>query len=225
MFVHGAGYLQQVRRSMSAYQVNMLFHQRLARLGFCVIDADYRHSKGYGRDFRAAVYGFMGGKDLDDCVAGVDYLETLGWVDTSRVGIYGGSYGGFMTLMALFTRPEVFACGAALRSVTDWRTYNHWYTNPRLGDPVEDAANYERSSPIDHAEGLIHPLLLLHGLKDDNVFVQDTIRLMEKLIELGKDFDAMLYPSQSHGFTDPDSWIDEYKRIERLMLRELRPES
>jgi dipeptidyl aminopeptidase/acylaminoacyl peptidase len=221
MFIHGAGQLQQVRRSMSSYTVNMLFHHRLTRQGFVVIDPDFRHSEGYGRDFRGGIYGFMGGKDLDDCVAGIDYLETLEYVDTDRVGTYGGSYGGFLVLMALFTKPDAFAAGAALRSVTDWRTYNHWYTNPRLGLPDEDPEAYERSSPIDHAEGLEKPLLLLHGLKDNNVFAQDTIRLMEKLIELGKDFDAMLYPSQGHGFTDPASWIDEYKRIERLFLREL----
>lgn len=224
MFVHGAGYLQQVQRGMSSYEPNMLFHHRLTRMGFAVIDCDFRHSQGYGRDFRADVYGFMGGKDLDDCVAAVDYLGTLGWVDTSRVGLYGGSYGGFLTLMALFTKPDVFACGAALRSVTDWRVYNHWYTNPRLGDPVKDAENYRRSSPIDHVAGLTKPLLLLHGLKDSNVFAQDTIRLVEALIEAGKDFDAMLYPSQGHAFSDPESWIDEYKRIERLFVRELQPE-
>lgn len=222
MFVHGAGQLQQVRHSMSAYEVNMLFHHRLARQGFVVIDPDYRHSNGYGRDFRAAIHGHMGGKDLDDAIAGIDYLDTLGYVDTDNVGIYGGSYGGFLVLMALFTQPEAFAAGAALRSVTDWRTYNHWYTNPRLGLPDDDPEAYERSSPIDHVEGLQNPLLLLHGLKDNNVFAQDSIRLMEKMIELGKDFDVMLYPSQGHGFTDPASWIDEYKRIERLFLRELR---
>jgi dipeptidyl aminopeptidase/acylaminoacyl peptidase len=210
VFVHGAGYLQNVTRSMTEYPVNMLFHHRLARLGFAVLDVDYRHSAGYGRKFRTDVYGFMGGKDLDDELAGVDYLASLGFVDVSRVGIYGGSYGGFMTLMALFTKPDVFACGAALRSVTDWRTYNSWYTNARLGDPKKDAENYRRSSPIDHAEGLKKPLLLLHGIKDSNVFAQDTIRLIEKLIQLGKEFDAMLYPSQDHTFTDPESWIDEY---------------
>jgi dipeptidyl aminopeptidase/acylaminoacyl peptidase len=225
MFVHGAGYLQQVKRSMSSYEVNMLFHHRLTRMGFAVIDPDFRHSRGYGRDFRTGVHGFMGGKDLDDCVAGVDYLKTLGWVDTSRVGVYGGSYGGFLVLMALFTQPDVYAAGAALRSVTDWRVYNHWYTNPRLGDPVADAEAYAKSSPIDHVDGLTKPLLLLHGLKDSNVFAQDTIRLMEELIERGLDFDAMLYPSQGHGFDDPDSWVDEYKRIERLFVRELKPGS
>lgn len=224
IFVHGAGSLQQVQQSTSSYEPNMLFHQRLARRGFFVLDPDFRHSTGYGRDFRAGIYGFMGGKDLDDVVAGVDYLETLGTVDTSRVGLYGGSYGGFLTLMALFTKPEVFAAGAALRSVTDWRKYNHWYTDARLGDPVKDAENYARSSPIDHVDGLEDPLLILHGLKDSNVFAQDSIRLIEALIERGKDFDAMLYPSQGHGFTDPASWIDEYRRIEELFVEVLQPE-
>jgi dipeptidyl aminopeptidase/acylaminoacyl peptidase len=222
LFVHGAGYLQNVTRSTTEYGVNYLFHERLAKLGFVVLDVDYRHSAGYGRKFRTDVYGFMGGRDLDDEVAGADYLKSIG-CDPARIGIYGGSYGGFMTLMALFTKPDVFACGAALRSVSDWRSYNAWYTNARLGDPKKDAENYRRSSPIDHVEGLKKPLLLLHGLKDSNVFAQDTIKLVEKLIHLGKSFDLMLYPSQDHTFSDPDSWVDEYGRIERLFVRELQP--
>jgi len=223
VFVHGAGYLQNVTRSMTEYPVNYLFHQRLARLGFAVLDVDYRHSAGYGRKFRTDIFGFMGGKDLDDEVAGADWLAANAGVDRARIGLYGGSYGGFLTLMALFTKPDAFACGAALRSVTDWRTYNTWYTTPRLGDPKTSAENYRRSSPLDHAEGLTKPLLILHGLKDSNVFAQDSIRLIEKLIQLGKEFDAMVYPSQDHGFTDPESWIDEYRRIERLFVRELKP--
>lgn len=223
VFVHGAGYLQNVTRSMTEYPQNYLFHHRLARQGFAVLDVDYRHSAGYGRKFRTDIHGFMGGKDLDDELAGVEWLRARGDIDLARIGIYGGSYGGFMTLMALFTKPDVFACGAALRSVTDWRTYNSWYTTPRLGDPKADAENYRKSSPIEHAAGLKKPLLILHGLKDSNVFAQDSIRLVEKLIQLGKEFDAMLYPSQDHGFTDPESWIDEYRRIERLFVRELKP--
>ncbi len=223
VFVHGAGYLQNVTRSMTEYPVNYLFHQRLARLGFAVLDVDYRHSAGYGRKFRTDIFGFMGGKDLDDEIAGADWLAANVGVDRARIGLYGGSYGGFLTLMALFTKPDAFACGAALRSVTDWRTYNSWYTTPRLGDPKANAENYRRSSPLDHAEGLTKPLLILHGLKDQNVFAQDSIRLIEKLIQLGKEFDAMVYPSQDHGFTDPESWIDEYRRIERLFVRELKP--
>lgn len=223
MFVHGAGYLQQVLKSMSSYAPNMLFHHRLARKGYVVIDVDYRHSEGYGRKFRTDIHGFMGGKDLDDCVAAIQHLGTLGFADTTRVGLYGGSYGGFMTLMALFTKPDVFKCGAALRSVTDWRSYNSWYTTPRLGDPKQDEENYKKSSPIEHIDGLKGHLLLMHGLKDSNVFAQDSIRLIEKLIQAKKDFDVAIYPSQDHGFTDPESWLDEYKRIEALFDRELQP--
>lgn len=225
VFVHGAGYLQNVTRSETAYEVDKLFHHRLARKGYVVLAPDFRHSAGYGRNFRADIHGYMGGKDTDDVVAGIAHLELLGLIDTERVGVYGGSYGGFLTLMCLARYPDSFACGAALRSVTDWRTYHAGYTNPRLGHPERDAENYERSSPIDLVDDIQDPVLMLHGLKDDNVFAQDSIRFIEELIQRGKVFDAMLYPSQAHGFTDPESWVDEYGRIEGYMDRYLGAES
>ncbi len=222
VFVHGAGYLQNVTRSRTFYDVDKLFHHRLARRGYVVLAPDFRHSAGYGRDFRADIHGYMGGKDTDDVVAGVRHLERMGLVDPTKVGVYGGSYGGFLTLMCLARYPDVFSAGAALRSVTDWRTYHAGYTNPRLGSPEDDPENYERSSPIDLVADIEDPVLMLHGMKDDNVFAQDSIRFIEELIQLGKEFDAMLYPSQAHGFTDPESWVDEYRRIERYMDRWVR---
>jgi dipeptidyl aminopeptidase/acylaminoacyl peptidase len=221
VFVHGAGYLQNVTRSRTSYDTDKLFHHRLARKGYVVLAPDYRHSAGYGHDFRTDIYGYMGGKDADDVVAGIKHLEQLGLIDTARVGVYGGSYGGFLTLMCLARYPDQFACGAALRSVTDWRTYHAGYTNPRLGHPDRDAENYDRSSPIHLVGDIQDPVLMLHGLKDDNVFAQDSIRFIEELIQQGKTFDAMLYPSQAHGFTDPESWVDEYGRIEGYMDRYL----
>ena len=223
VFVHGAGYLQNVTDSMTRYPLNMLFHSRLARLGYPVIDVDYRGSAGYGSDFRTDVQYHLGGKDLDDIELVVEDLVTDGLVDPARVGIYGGSYGGFMTLMALFTRPGDWAAGAALRSVTDWRTYAPGYTQPRLGRPSTHAEAYRISSPIDHVAGLEDPLLILHGLVDTNVFAQDSIRLVEELIDQGKDFEAMFYPSQGHGFTDGPHWLDEYRRIERFLTLHLGP--
>ncbi len=221
VFVHGAGYLQNVTDSMTRYPLNLMFHSRLAQMGYPVIDVDYRGSAGYGRDFRTDVQYHLGGKDLDDIHLIVDELHSRGVVDGKRVGIYGGSYGGFMAMMALFTAGERWSVGAALRSVTDWRTYNPWYTQPRLGRPSTHAEAYERSSPIDHVDKLDDPLLVLHGLVDSNVFAQDSIRLIEELIDRGKDFDAMLYPSQGHGFEDGPHWLDEYSRIERYLLRHL----
>lgn len=223
IFVHGAGYIQNTIKGWATYSPNIKFHTRLAQKGYVVLDLDYRGSQGYGRDFRTDVYMHLGGKDLEDEVAGVEYLKTLGYVDTGFMGIYGGSYGGFMTLMALFLEPDVFKAGAALRSVTDWENYNAGYTQQRLGRVSENKEAYIRSSPIHHAEHLKGQLLLMHGLIDDNVFAQDTFQLSEKLIELGKTdlFECMIYPSQRHGFTDPDSWIDEYRRIELLFDRYL----
>ena len=138
-------------------------------------------------------------------------------VDARRVGVYGGSYGGFITLMALFKEPDLFACGAALRPVTDWAQYEHGYTARILNTPKEDPEAYLRSSPIEFAEGLSKPLLLCHGMLDDNVVAQDTVRLAQRLIQLKKEnWEMALYPVEPHGFIEPESWLDEYRRIYKL---------
>ncbi len=224
IFVHGAGYLHNVNKSWQSYQQNIKFHHRLTQKGYVVLDLDYRGSKGYGRDFRTDVYMFLGGRDLDDEISGVEYLKTLPFVDTDYLGIYGGSYGGFMTLMALFIHPDTFKAGAALRSVTDWENYNQGYTQARLGIVKDNKEAYKKSSPIHFAENLKGHLLLMHGLVDSNVFAQDSFQLVEKLIKAHKTdlFESVFYPTQNHGFTDPDSWIDEYRRIELLFDRYLR---
>jgi dienelactone hydrolase len=208
---------------MTRYPLNALFHARLARLGYLVLDVDYRGSAGYGGPFRTDVQGHLGGKDLNDIHLVVDDLIARGLVDARRVGCYGGSYGGFLTLMALFTAPERWSAGCALRSVTDWRSYHPDYAQPRLGRPSTDPEAYALSSPIDHVDGLQDPLLVLHGLVDTNVFAQDSVRLIEALIDAGKDFDAMLYPSQGHAFEDGAHWLDEYRRIERFLIAHLGP--
>jgi dipeptidyl aminopeptidase/acylaminoacyl peptidase len=195
-----------------------MFHNLLVDNGFTVLDIDYRGSDGYGRDWRTGIYRHMGGKDLSDQVDGAAYLvEELG-IDPQRIGIYGGSYGGFITLMALFTSPGTFECGAALRSVTDWAHYNHPYTSNILNTPVEDAIAFRQSSPIYFAEGLEDRLLILHGMVDDNVQFQDVVRLSQRLIELGKeDWELAVFPVERHGFIEPSSWTDEYRRIFKLL--------
>lgn len=217
IFVHGAGYLQNVHRWWSQYAPNYLFHHFLMERGYLVLDIDYRGSAGYGRDWRTAIYRHMGGKDLDDQVDAARWLVSQHGVAVNRIGIYGGSYGGFITLMALFTAPDVFAAGAALRPVTDWSHYNHGYTSNILNTPQGDPEAYKLSSPIFFAEGLKSPLLICHGMVDTNVFFQDTVRLTQKLIELRKErWSVAMYPVEDHGFVQPSSWADEYKRIFRL---------
>ncbi len=224
VFIHGAGYLQNAHEGWSDYSREFMFHTLLARAGYVVLDLDYRASSGYGRDFRTAIYRQMGEPELEDLADGVAWLVEQRGVDAGRVGTYGGSYGGFLTMMALFKRPELFAAGAALRPVTDWAHYNQGYTSAILNTPEVDPEAYRRSSPIEFAAGLAKPLLICHGMVDDNVAFQDTVRLVQRLIELGKTdlFETAIYPLEPHAFKEPTSWVDEYKRIFELFETHLK---
>ena len=222
IFVHGAGYLQNVTYSWSYYYHEFMFNNLLADKGYTVMDIDYRASSGYGRDWRTAIYRHMGGKELDDEVDAARFLVKEKGIDSSRIGMYGGSYGGFMTLMALFTQPSVFKAGAALRPVTDWSHYNDGYTGAILNRPTDDSIAYQRSSPINFAAGLQNHLLICHGMVDVNVHYQDAVRLAQRLIELGKNnWELAAYPVEDHGFVEPSSWTDEYKRILKLFEENL----
>jgi dipeptidyl aminopeptidase/acylaminoacyl peptidase len=223
IFVHGAGYLQNAHRYWSSYFREYMFHHVLASRGYVVLDVDYRGSAGYGRDWRTAIYRHMGGKDLDDIVDGAKYLVEKQRVNPRRMGVYGGSYGGFITLMAMFTSPKTFAAGAALRPVTDWAHYNHPYTSNILNEPHTDAEAYRRSSPIYFADKLEGALLIMHGMVDVNVHFQDSVRLAQRLIELRKEnWELAAYPVEDHGFAKETSWADEYKRILKLFDLHLR---
>ncbi len=224
IFVHGAGYLQDVKLSSTYYFREQMFHNLLVSQGYVVLDMDYRASEGYGRAWRTAIYRQMGHPELEDLLDGKAWLVKNHGVDPRRVGIYGGSYGGFMTEMALLRAPGEFAAGAALRPVSDWTLYNHEYTSNILNDPQLDPAAYRASSPIEYAEKLQDPLLIQHGLIDDNVFAEDSIRLYQRFIELHKkNFWMSLYPLERHGFVHADSWYDEYRRIDELFDTYVKP--
>ncbi|MEO6348593.1 MAG: prolyl oligopeptidase family serine peptidase, partial [Aquaticitalea sp.] len=223
IFVHGAGYLQNVHYWWSTYFREYMFHNILVDYGYTVLAIDYRASSGYGRDWRTAIYRHMGGIDLDDQIDGAQYLVDQQGIDKNRLGIYGGSYGGFMTLMAMFKSPETFKSGAALRSVTDWAHYNHGYTANILNTPTEDPKAYEQSSPIYFADGLKGNLLMLHGMIDTNVNFQDIVRLNQRLIELKKEnWELAIFPLEDHSFIESSSWSDEYRRIFKLFQETLR---
>jgi len=223
IFIHGAGYLQNVQLRYPYYFREQLFNNLLVQSGYVVLDMDYRASAGYGRDWRAAIYRQMGHPEIDDLLDGKKWLAEQAAVDPQRVGLYGGSYGGFMTLMALFRAPGEFAAGAALRPVTDWMQYDHNYTSAILNDPQIDPIAYARSSPLEFAAGLRDALLICHGVIDDNVLFEDSMRLYQRLIELHKDDFAMSpYPLDRHAFSNADSWLDEYKRIYRLFETHLK---
>ena len=200
-----------------------MFHNLLTQQGYVVFDMDFRASEGYGRDWRTAIYRQMGVPELEDFHDGVNYMVEHYGVDRERIGVYGGSYGGFMTFVAMFRAPGLFQAGAALRPVSDWAHYNHGYTSNILNTPDIDPEAYLISSPIEYADGLQDPLLIASGMQDNNVFFQDSVLVVQRLIELKKeDFEIALYPQDPHGFVHPESWLDEYRRIYKLFEQNLK---
>jgi dipeptidyl aminopeptidase/acylaminoacyl peptidase len=225
IYVHGAGYAQSVFKNWGSMNWTPFFHF-LLQAGYTVIDLDYRGSSGYGRDCRTAIYRNMGGKDIDSAVVAARWLADKQGIDPRRIGVYGGSYGGFFTLMAQFKHPGVFAAGASLFPVTDWAHYNHPYTSNILNLPYDDEEAYRRSSPIYHAAGLQDRLLILHGMEDRNVHYQDTIRLVQRLIELKKTgWELATLPVEDHGWRNESSRLDSNRRIfslfEEVLKRQL----
>lgn len=217
IFVHGAGYLQNAHKWWSSYFREYMFHNILTDNGYTVLDIDYAGSAGYGRNRRTLIYRHMGGKDLTDQTDGAKFLIKEHGIDAGKIGIYGGSYGGFISIFAMLKENETFTSAAAIRSVTNWAHYNHGYTSNILNTPVTDPKAYKRSSPMYFADGLKNNLLILHGMLDDNVHFQDVVLLQQRFIELGKEnWEFVPYPMEAHGFKEPSSWTDEYKRIFKL---------
>jgi dipeptidyl aminopeptidase/acylaminoacyl peptidase len=226
IFVHGAGLLAErsqvveqllPRVHVSSPSDGTRFHcarPRLSRLRRLRARLAHRNLSPHGRQ------GF------NDHVDAARYLVAEHGIDPQRLGLYGGSYGGFITLMAMFTTPDVFAAGAALRPVTDWAHYNHPYTSNILNLPQSDSEAYKRSSPIYFAGGLKGALLICHGMVDTNVHFQDTVRLVQRLIELRKEnWEVAPYPVEDHAFERETSWADQYKRILKLFATHLATDS
>ncbi len=221
-FIHGAGYATSVLKQWGSYNdLRFAFNCYLAQRGYVVFDMDYRGSSGYGRQWRTDVYLHLGGPDLDDVLGGVDYLAGLGNIDTARLGIWGVSYGGFMTNMAMFLAPDVFRAGASWAAVNDWENYNAGYTAERLTTPRANPEAYRRSSPIHFSSMLRNPLLVVHGMVDDNVLFQDAVQLTEKLIHEGKDFSHIYYPQENHGFVRDETLIDAFRRSAEWLEKHL----
>jgi dipeptidyl aminopeptidase/acylaminoacyl peptidase len=224
LHIHGGGYRQFSHRGYSVYGygLHLGLLQYLVQSGYTVLDLDYRGSAGFGRDYRTDIYRRMGDKDVESAVAGAEYLAREHGIDRSRIGIYGVSYGGFLTLMSQFRHPGVFAAGVANAAVTDWAHYGDRWTSRILNRPHQDPEAYRASSPIYHAEGLRDRLLIVHGLIDDNVHFQDAARLIQKLIELEKSFEVMVYPTERHTIETESSRYDYVRRVVDFFTTHLR---
>jgi dipeptidyl aminopeptidase/acylaminoacyl peptidase len=224
VYIHGSGYATSVLKQWGSYQdLRYAFNNYLASRGYVILEMDYRGSTGYGREWRSGVYLNMAGPDLDDVLGGVEYLRRLKNIDMNKIGIWGWSYGGFMTAAAMFKAPAVFQAGAAFSGVYDWHNYNAGYTDERLTTPAENPEAYRRSSPINFSGQLQNHLLILHGIADNNVLFQDAAQLSEKLIHEGKSFDESFYPEESHAYLRDESLKDAFGKAALLFDRYLKP--
>ncbi len=224
VFVHGAGYAQSVFRGYPRSLANPAFSHYLAQEGYVVLDVDFRGSAGYGRKFRMDVFDRLGEVDLQDVLSGVEYLRRLEYVDMSRIGIWGHSYGGFMVASALLRSPETFAAGVSSAPVTDWERFFYLapgYNEEHFGFPWENPEGTRRASPLTYASNLIHPMLILSGIQD--TMHLDAAALVNELIENGKDmFEWIFYPNEPHGIRDPPARLDYFRRIAEYLDRYLR---
>ncbi len=185
----------------------------LADHGYGVLELDNRGSAHRGRQFEAPLFRHMGGVEVQDQVRGVDVLREFAWADTSRIGVFGHSYGGFMSLMCITRHPEIFKAAVAVAPVSDWKLYDTHYTERYLGNPSSDDDPYNRSSVLPHLESLNRPLLLVHGMADDNVLVTHSTKVMRELQKHGREFDLMLYPGSRHALQEKDVSIHRFKQL------------
>ncbi len=217
--VYGGPHGQQV---MNAWDDG--FSHYLVRRGFLVFSLDNRGSALQGVAMDGALFHQLASVEVADQLEGVRWLKTQPWVDPARVGVFGWSYGGYMALHLLFRAPGVFAAGVSGAPVTDWSLYDTAYAERYLGTPQDNAAGYASSSTLGVALQLTDPLLVLHGMADDNVLFEHSTRLFKVLQEAGKPFEVMVYPGQKHGLLRQSSvGPHAYRTIARFLERYLRP--
>jgi len=198
------------------------FTQILTRAGFIVFQLDNRGTAFRGVEFQAPIHGRLGDVEVADQVRGARWLASQAYVDPGRIGVWGWSYGGYMTLMLMFKAPELFRAGVSGAPVTDWALYDTHYTERYLARPQENASGYESSSVLRYAEELQGPLLIMHGMADDNVLFLNSTKLFRRLQDLGKPFDVMVYPGAKHALTRQHEGRHAYGMIKRFFDAHLR---
>jgi len=218
--VYGGPHAQLVRRWWGNADV---FHQYLQQQGYIVFTLDNRGSARRGTAFEFPIYKQMSKVEVQDQARGVEFLRSLPYVDPERIGIYGWSYGGYMTLMALMQAPGSFNAGVSGAPVTDWRLYDTHYTERYMSTPSENPRGYEFSSVMSHVEDLSAPLLVIHGMADDNVLLNHSTLLFRQMQTKGILFDSTLYPGDTHGFRDPDVLVHRTRLMMRFFNQHLKP--
>ncbi len=202
VYVYGGPHAQVVRDAWGATQ---LLDHFFASKGYLIWSLDNRGSWGQGHAWEAAIFQETGKRELADQLAGVRYLKSLPYVDPGRIGIWGWSYGGYMTLYSLTNAPDVWKCGVAGAPVTHWKFYDTIYTERYMRTPKENPKGYDASAPLTKAKDLKAKLLLIHGTADDNVHMQNTMAFVDALAKAGRPYELQVQPGQKHGFRGPAS--------------------
>lgn len=220
MHVYGGPGSQQVLNTYTS-GVNDLWHNLLAQQGYLIACVDNRGTGGRGEAFKKITYANLGKYEVEDQIQAAKYLSSLPFVDKERIGIWGWSYGGYMSLLCLLLGNDVFKLAIAVAPVTNWRFYDTIYTERYLKLPQENSAGYDNYSPITHAEKLKGKLLLIHGTGDDNVHFQNAIALQNALIAAGKQFDSFYYPDRNHGLYGGNTRLHLYEMMTNFILKNL----
>jgi dipeptidyl-peptidase-4 len=219
VYTYGGPHAQVVRHAWGG--ANFLWHQLMAQRGYIIFSLDNRGSAGRGHAFETPLHFRLGAQELSDQREGVQYLKSLPYVDANRVGIWGWSYGGHLTLHAMFEAGDDFKAGFAGGPVTDWRYYDSIYTERYLGLPQKNEKGYQDSSPVKYAGQLRGKLLIAHGTGDDNVHYANTLAAINALIEAGKYVEVLAFPGRGHGVSDPPARRVLMKRVTQFFLDNL----
>jgi dipeptidyl-peptidase 4 len=218
--VYGGPDVQNVTNSWG--RTEFLWDEMMAQKGYIIFTLDNRGSKGRGHAFETPIFHQLGKIELADQLTGVKYLKSLGYVDGSRIGIWGWSYGATMTLEAMFNAADVFKAGAAVAPVSDWRLYDTIYTERYMGKPQDNATAYQNSSTVNQADRLKGPLLLAHGTGDDNVHFANTSEVINELILAGRyPADVVIFPGRGHSISDMPARIQLFNRLTDFFMKNL----
>lgn len=200
---------------------NYLWHQLLAEKGYIVVSVEGRGSSGRGADFRKSTYANLGKFETIDQAEGAKYLGNLPYVDKGRIGIWGWSFGGYMTALAMTKNPDLFKLGISVAPVTNWRYYDTVYTERYLRTPQENPAGYDDNSPVQFAQNLTGKFLLVHGTGDDNVHFQNSIAFVDALVKANKDFQTLYYPNRNHGIRGGNTSLHLYRQMTNFITGNL----
>lgn len=219
MFVYGGPGSQTVKNQYDGF--NHFYYQSLANQGYIIVSVDNRGTGARGRDFRTVTYKQLGKFEIEDQISGAKYLGTLPYVDKKRIGIWGWSYGGYMSSLGITKGADVFTMAIAVAPVTNWRFYDSIYTERYMDTPQNNGNGYDDNSPINHVGKLEGKYLLIHGSADDNVHVQNTMRMISALVDADKQFDLFIYPDKNHGIYGGNTRYHLYKMMNDFILKNL----